>query len=981
MHTSTAHPMYCDSIRIRSAVGKRTYLNQFAAASLALAISSVVSAGVITVSSPVDITDSQANSLLVDETISVSQSIIKVSGHVGSIVIENAMSTSSGDAITISGALSGVIQNQAVVTGPVRITGSAKNTSGINGTGAVYFGDANGILDGGIVIGGGSAEAEVSAQTDHTLLIGSAAAESGAVDAYVDSIQVALDSELSTLGEGKSAVYVGASGQAGGIFEVPDADPANTIAKSESDTVLDIDGTVFSENGAAITLAGASTGKIAISGTVEGKDDGTVAGAAIVISGNHTGAIVSDGADGNESNIIGGIVVTGTMRSTESPLQAAIDLGKYSETDFILIDGGSIESADTAIDVEGNFSGDILLKGGELIAGSDTDYAINFSSDDENSDDENSDDENSDDENSDDENSDDGNSEADKDLNFIQSGSDARTVGSIMGSNDVLDTVEILGGSFRGNEISEIETLVVSSAADITITGTDFTLPAEVTVKIDVEDLNSFESTSPIIVTENSGFALTIPDEGSDITVEPASANAYEALANDGDGVTLTFIEYNSYVGRPEDVEAELAELDMSVQQGANVLLNVTPEFTEDSFNLKVEARDPEEIASSLMEAGASERESILWSKAVEAIKNPKDTEKAALLYQHLKKLTDEELIEEGGNLFPLNGQSSQIAVNTKNLQENIISGRLNRNNSGLSGMPFGDSYYEYHEYEEELFDGGIWGQMLYGEGEFSQYKKEPEYNSRTYGGVLGFDREYDSYTLGVAGSWTRTTAKGDKGKNNKTEPWSRVDNIMTTFYTSWQRYKWYIDTLWTLGYGDNDTEYYKSDGEKVTASYDSVHWGTRLIASYRMGNHTWSFIPQFELNYAHINAEKYKEKGASSGYVMEVDPEKFEVFELGGGFRLNKQFHTSSSMIQPGFSLMGYFNLNHKGAESTVAYLAGGDEFTVTGPERDDLRLKAGFTLDVEILDSWTLSAAYYLDKSDHFESTQVSAKARYDF
>lgn len=278
----------------------------------------------------------------------------------------NLETTTTDPSILISGdnVFSGTVQNNGHIDDGIEITGNVTSTA-VNGVVRVENtnADREASLHDGLIIKNNKT---VTSSASDTVFIGQ--------DGYVDFINVESGSTLDTTGSGKHAINVATGGQLGGGFTNDDGGGAHQVSsRSETDTVIDASGIISASDGAAINISSGAqaTGRIAVSGTLSGKENsGGDGDGAIIIGGTFTGTIENTG------NIDDAIVITGTHSATTGSNHAITSsgtLGSSTSETVIQVDGTLSSTGGNAVNLGGTIRGSILnnqsISGGIVISG------------------------------------------------------------------------------------------------------------------------------------------------------------------------------------------------------------------------------------------------------------------------------------------------------------------------------------------------------------------------------------------------------------------------------------------------------------------------------------------------------------------------------------------------------------------------------------------------------------------------------------
>ena len=810
----------------------------------------------------------------------------------------------------------------------------------------------------------------------------------------IDGNQIGL---LTATGDNKNAVHI-ASGA--------------SLGTTESAQTLVVDGQLTAFKGNTVELAGNSIGEINIGqyGLIyaEEADD-----SAIHISGAHTGKIMSAGA------ISSGITVTGTHTSTLAN-SAAYEAEGVSSTDMSVLTGGykvsgggSVSSASDTVHLKNHSSVDVInvvgsgstiettgaansaifidtgsvvgtavttnavsISDGGLVTGSNNAgsaaikangtvngmisvsnggllgshsgaHAIDFSG-------------------------------ATTALNFVQTGASSATKGLITGRSVGEDTVSIREGSFTGN-ISNIEHLIISDDSFITMTG-GFILPKKTTVYLDAQ----LDSGRSLITTDGS---VAAHGDGSEVSFTAETPDAYRNLYLNGPVVTVVDAD-----------SIQAGTLDLVTVNSGSALLQVEKYADGNDIKVRIEASTSEDI------------DGVLGNALLAALDPNADQTKATQILDALNNNGDVIKALEEDVRPDTTGYTHKAPREMALATQTIIFDRIN---SSRSGMNFGDDGFGFGLYgnsydddgrssdrEEQaqgedddlnrdrhvrqmdytLINGGtFWGQMMYLEGTQDQKTDTDGYSNRAGGVILGIDSiVLDSFRFGLAATYGFGVVNTETGRSTESH------NFMGTVYSSWEEGGYFVDTMFTLGTGTNDTSKTidsVSGNNKVTGSYTSRQWNLRSMAGYRFElGENWEFTPMLDLNYGSVRFDTYDEKG-TTGTEQKIEIQQYSALELGLGFRLRGVFHNGKSYVEPDFTLMSYRDLNSSGSSVKYSFLAGGPEALIEGPERDNQRYHASFGMYFDLGGDWFVRTAYDYRWSNTYRSHGLNAKFRYHY
>ena len=810
------------------------------------------------------------------------------SGKSGVFVAENGLlgSSAGSDSIQVSGTLSS--NSGAAVGVDGQIQGTIRNTSGdINGdisvsgshvaSNAVYYAEGTDTKTASL-----AGAYRVAANG----VAGSTADHSVYTAAYGQTNEVVVENQgsLTSEGAGKSAIYVASLGQLGDL---------------ETSTAVEIDGTLSSTSAPAINIEGTGLGRLLVgsTGSISGasgspaidmggqytgtfENRGGIAG--IVVSGNHSAAnqaYFSQGLSSNLAELTGGYRVNGGG-VTSSSNNHAVHLGDYSIIDFIEVSGSEGSQASSVISGASGMSGIYVGENAQLggfnsrgpsdaailisnngVVGSATGSAIKV----------------------------DGSvvgkilvdnavlgnstssialdfSGADTDLNYEQIGSGSTTRGSIIGSAiNTNDTVTIRQGLFTGGTIRDVDNLIISDDARFTMTD-DFTLPARTMVELE-QDFNSGENAGQAIITTQG--ELSALADGSTIYIQPESIEAYQALYNGG---TITLVDAVS-------IEAGTAD---RVVLGSTPIVDAKAQYSNGDLVVVLAAKSSVDIGGVL-------------GQALDAALNPNsgEDERVQEIVDVLNKPNDE-VAEIGKQVKPdTTGHQQQVSRDLTLSSQNII---FDRTSTLRTGFNSGDSLIRFG-------GGGLWGQMVYIDGNQDQREQEAGYNNRLGGVLLGLDAEFsDRLKLGVAATYGFGVVNTEDNRSTES------NNFLGTLYSSWEYKRYFLDSMLSMGGARNTyNQSLTTLNSQTSSEYDSTQWNLRFVTGARLPfGRSWEFTPMAELNYGKVSFDSYIEKG-EHGFVKEVKFDDYSALELGLGFTLNGTMKSGKARIRPDVTFMAH--------------------------------------------------------------------------
>lgn len=466
-----------------------------------------------------------------------------------------------------------------------------------------------------------------------------------------------------------------------------------------------------------------------------------------------------------------------------------------------------------------------------------------------------------------------------------------------------------------------------------------------------------------LYVASNSSLTLNLSKE----TNADQAVLSITKIAEFGDGTQIKLAAKGSDF-RADGVTYTLVEAGSVENEGLKVvssssLLNVDTYAVEGNRIVsKVTAKGTDQVAEVIEQSGANGNGQAAGSKFYSEVfqtlaVSGNDAVAQAFLAasanpEALKRLS-EQLAPE------INGSATQAALSGQSLVSGVAAGRT----SGARGMSSGDGFQET----------GVWLQSLYSDANQDLRDGVAGYNAHSRGIALGADGKLnDQLTLGLAYSFLNTDVNSDGG--NKTE----VDGHAFTLYGGYELGNYFVDASLTYGVSDNSSKRHIAS-TTAKADYDSDLLGLNLMGGYSFQLDNGLLIePRLAARYSNVKIDGYSEKGSSAA--LKTGAQRYEVAELGAGFRLASSFGVGRGTLEPQAKLMAYHDFAGDRASSTSTFVLGSTPFVTTGAKPVRNSYEAGVGADYR-LGAVTLGVSYdYVGKTG-FDADTVQAKLRYDF
>jgi len=273
----------------------------------------------------------------------------------------------------------------------------------------------------------------------------------------------------------------------------------------------------------------------------------------------------------------------------------------------------------------------------------------------------------------------------------------------------------------------------------------------------------------------------------------------------------------------------------------------------------------------------------------------------------------------------------------------------------------------------------GFWGEVWYTDAKQDTRDGINGFDAKTVNLTFGYDHELaDGSRLGLA--FTR----GDSNADTKNTA-NGVDSIshIFTLYGKHAFGPWQTQAAISAGVANNDAVRY-ADSERITAAYDSTLYGANVVAGYLIGDTgAWRLQPQAAVNYSHVAIDGYSENGDGTGTskALRVQSQDYDVFEVGAGVNVQRQFKIGTGILRPEAEIMVYRDLVGDQIEATSSFIGGNTSFVTRGsdPAQTSWKLDLGLNYDIE--NNLSFRVGYNYTGRDDFEANSVNAKLRYEF
>ena len=453
------------------------------------------------------------------------------------------------------------------------------------------------------------------------------------------------------------------------------------------------------------------------------------------------------------------------------------------------------------------------------------------------------------------------------------------------------------------------------------------------------------------------GGAITFAS-GSNLNVKAGEVQIASAVTNQG--ATLNLNLDNSFTGTYKLVDGEGASLDKEFTIAGNTLYNINTTDVNGTYEISKKAAT--EVAA---ETGASQNQAATVT-AVTSGESSNATfnaiaENISDLMQSGGAMGVQLALEAAETLAPEVAPVVAQTASENTLQVfNAVSTRLSGGSATPAnrGMSSGD-----------LNGVAVWAQGLYNHAKLDNTRKARGYDADSEGMAFGMEKQLNSnLKAGIGYAYTHTDIDGHNRDLD-------VDTHTALAYAEYKPSAWFVNAVASYSWSDYDEDK-RILGRKVTGDYDAQSYALQAMTGYEMAYNNTIFTPETGLRYIHVSQDGYKDTAGQYVYGSEVDTltgifgiRAEQAYELDNGWTLRPQARLAYT----------YDIANDNG--NSVASLANGAVYSVTGEPMKRSGLEADVALTADITDSASISLGYQGKFRDHYKDHTGLVNFRYEF
>ena len=273
----------------------------------------------------------------------------------------------------------------------------------------------------------------------------------------------------------------------------------------------------------------------------------------------------------------------------------------------------------------------------------------------------------------------------------------------------------------------------------------------------------------------------------------------------------------------------------------------------------------------------------------------------------------------------------------------------------------------------------GFWGEVWYTDAKQDTSDGINGYDANTVNLTVGYDQEIlNGSRLGLA----FTRGDSNVGTQSTANGVTSLSHILT-LYGKHAIGPWQTQAALSAGVATNDAIRY-ADSERITADYDSKVYGANVTAGYLLGNTgAWRLQPQAAINYSHIAIDGYTENGDGTGTskALQVQSQDYDVFEIGAGVNVQREFKIGKGILRPEAEVMVYRDLVGDQIQATSSFVGGNTSFVTLGRNPEQTSWKCDLGMNYELENNVSLRVGYNYTGRDDFQANSVNARLRIEF
>ncbi|WP_421781655.1 autotransporter outer membrane beta-barrel domain-containing protein [Kiloniella litopenaei] len=294
-------------------------------------------------------------------------------------------------------------------------------------------------------------------------------------------------------------------------------------------------------------------------------------------------------------------------------------------------------------------------------------------------------------------------------------------------------------------------------------------------------------------------------------------------------------------------------------------------------------------------------------------------------------------------------------------------------NNIRDTGLSSGDGALEHSFWMKAFFEHANQDDVSNSRGDFAGYEGD------VWGTSFGVDTTLDNGVL-IGGAYSYSNANvnmTDFQKGNGTD----ISTHQVTPYAAYSENGWTYELMTAFVYHDFESNRDTATTGVANADYYGLQFSAQALTSYQFDlTNNISFSPEIGIGYDYVYTSDYKETGAG---VLNLDVDSTTSTRIRSilGATLAADYNLNGVATQPYLGVQWTREFRRDGANTTSAFLGGGDAFSTETQRLDADKFSLGVGTTVEINEANSFSIAVTGEKSTNYYGYGGQAMYRLSF
>lgn len=292
--------------------------------------------------------------------------------------------------------------------------------------------------------------------------------------------------------------------------------------------------------------------------------------------------------------------------------------------------------------------------------------------------------------------------------------------------------------------------------------------------------------------------------------------------------------------------------------------------------------------------------------------------------------------------------------------------GNLQNRISGMRGVNSGDKI---------ALSQGLWYESGYSDADQEYRGNVNGFKAQTTHFSLGYDVEGDRALLGIAYTRSGTNLNG----SNSGQKLDSTDHLFS-LYGRYDFDSFFIQGFATFGRGNIDS--YRAVGLQLfEAEVNSHLYAISSQAGIEIAVGDWIIEPMLSLEYDKQHFDKYQETGGL--LALDVDSQDYEIFNIGGGATLKRNWTMKWGNVTPELTAMLYYDVIGDRMQAVSRFVGGQTSFISNGsdPAQTSWDVSPSITIETTGTSRMNFKLSYTYSGKEDFEASSISGKLRFVF